>query len=74
VLKYFSSQQFRAYQAGSNTVSLFSINPEDPAKLRLIGKPQKTGGEFPMSLAFNKAGNQLCVLNGGKVNGVKSVL
>jgi len=56
--------------AGSNTVSLFSINPRDPAKLNLIGKPQNTGGEFPMSLAFNKEGNQLCVLNGGKVNGV----
>jgi hypothetical protein len=37
----------------------------------MIGQPMSTGGEFPMSLTFNKAGSQLCVLNGGQVNGVK---
>jgi len=59
-----------AVNAGSNTVSLFSINPNDPAQIHNIGKPVNSGGEFPMSLAFNAKGNQICALNGGKVNGV----
>jgi hypothetical protein len=37
----------------------------------MLGEPMSSGGEFPMSVAFNKAGNVLCVLNGGAVNGVK---
>jgi len=56
--------------AGSNSVSVFSMDPQDPAQLTMIGQPVSSGGEFPMSLAFNKEGNKLCVLNGGKVNGV----
>jgi hypothetical protein len=56
--------------AGSNTVSLFSIDPNRPAAIRRIGKPVSSQGEFPMSLAINKNGSMLCVLNGGKVNGV----
>jgi hypothetical protein len=58
-------------QPGSNTVSLFSINQNRPSVLAMVGQPMSSGGEFPMSLAFNKAGNMLCVLNGGAVNGVK---
>jgi hypothetical protein len=58
-------------QAGSNTVSMFSIDPADPININMIGKPMPSGGEFPVSLAFNKAGTQLCALNGGKVNGVR---
>jgi hypothetical protein len=58
-------------QAGSNTVSLFAIDQKRPSQISMIGQPMSTGGEFPMSLAFNKAGSQLCVLNGGQVNGVK---
>jgi 6-phosphogluconolactonase (cycloisomerase 2 family) len=59
-----------AVNAGSNTVSLFSINPNDPAQIHHIGRPVNSGGEFPMSLAFNAQGTQVCALNGGKVNGV----
>lgn len=58
-------------QAGSNTVSLFSINPEDPTRLTLLGRPVPSGGEFPQSVAINSAGTDVCVLNGGKINGVK---
>jgi hypothetical protein len=58
-------------QPGSNTVSLFAINPTQPSSLKMVGQPMSSGGEFPMSLAFNAAGNRLCVLNGGAVNGVK---
>jgi 6-phosphogluconolactonase (cycloisomerase 2 family) len=56
--------------AGSNTLSLFSINPNDPAELSPIATPVPSGGEFPMSLAFNSDGTQVCALNGGQVNGV----
>ncbi|KAJ7126021.1 hypothetical protein C8R44DRAFT_702369 [Mycena epipterygia] len=56
--------------AGSNTVTVFAINPLNPASLSMIGKPVSSGGEFPTSLAINKAGNRVCVVNGGKINGV----
>ena len=36
----------------------------------MIGFPVSTEGEFPMSLAINKNGSTVCVLNGGAVNGV----
>jgi hypothetical protein len=58
-------------QAGSNTISMFSINPDQPSQLEAIGKPVCSEGEFPMSLAFNADGTMLCALNGGKVNGVQ---
>ncbi|KAK7053768.1 hypothetical protein R3P38DRAFT_3577149 [Favolaschia claudopus] len=35
-----------------------------------IGRPVSSGGEFPNSLVINKAGNRVCAVNGGKVNGV----
>ncbi|KAF8071935.1 hypothetical protein FPV67DRAFT_1667385 [Lyophyllum atratum] len=56
--------------AGSNTLSIFKINPNDPTAISMIGKPVGSGGEFPVSLAINKAGNAVCSLNGGAVNGV----
>lgn len=60
-------------QAGSNTVSLFSINPKLPTDITPIGDPVSSEGEFPMSLSFNSNGTRLCVLNGGAVASVKSV-
>ena len=57
-------------QAGSNTISLFSINPNSPTVISQIGNPVSSEGEFPMSLAFNADGSRLCALNGGFVNGV----
>jgi len=56
--------------AGSNTATMFSINPKEPAKLKMIGQPVSTGGEFPVSVAISKQTGQVCVLNGGRVNGV----
>ncbi|KAJ7983090.1 hypothetical protein DFH06DRAFT_715224 [Mycena polygramma] len=56
--------------AGSNTVSVFAIDLFNPAQLWQVGKPVSSGGEFPTSLAINKAGTRVCVVNGGKVNGV----
>ncbi|KAJ7773983.1 hypothetical protein B0H16DRAFT_115746 [Mycena metata] len=56
--------------AGSNSVTIYAINAQNPAELTIVGKPTWSGGEFPTSLAINKAGNRLCVVNGGAVSGV----
>jgi len=56
--------------AGSNTLTVFAIDAQNPTNLVMIGKPIGSGGEFPTSLAFNKAGNRVCALNGGSINGV----
>jgi len=56
--------------AGSNTVSMFFINPVNPLDIRMVGKPVSSGGEFPVSLAVSPSTGDVCVLNGGKVNGV----
>ena len=61
-------------QAGSNTISLFSIDPSAPTNINKIGNPVSSEGEFPISLAFNADGSQLCTLNGGTVNNVMCVI
>jgi hypothetical protein len=58
-------------QPGSGTVSLFGIDPTHPSNIQMIGEPIGSGGDFPISVDFNAAGDRLCVLNGGEVNGVK---
>ncbi|KAJ7082137.1 hypothetical protein C8R44DRAFT_905026 [Mycena epipterygia] len=66
-----TAQRFVAnVNAGANTVTVFGIDDLNPARLNMIGKPVSSGGEFPASLAINKAGNRVCVVNGGKINGV----
>ncbi|KAI0777135.1 hypothetical protein BC629DRAFT_634728 [Irpex lacteus] len=60
-----------AVNAGSRTVSLFSVNPQNPTEIQQIGQPVDTAGDFPISVAFNSKGTQACVLNaGGPNNGV----
>ncbi|OJT14477.1 hypothetical protein TRAPUB_8977 [Trametes pubescens] len=63
-------QVLATVNAGSNTVSLFSIDPNAPTNINRIGEAVSSEGEFPMSLAFTSDGSRLCVLNGGTVNGV----
>ncbi|KAI0040256.1 hypothetical protein FA95DRAFT_1585087 [Auriscalpium vulgare] len=65
-----SGKVLAAVNPGSNTVSLFKINADNPSELTHFGTPVSSEGEFPMSLAFNSKGDQLCVLNGGQINGV----
>ncbi|KDR72146.1 hypothetical protein GALMADRAFT_1344401, partial [Galerina marginata CBS 339.88] len=55
---------------GSNTVAMFRIDPRDPSRLTMVGRPVPSKGEFPISVAINSEGNMVCVLNGGKVNGI----
>jgi len=46
---------------GSGTISMFEISPSDPTHLKLIGKPAKSGGDFPASVAVSsKTGNGGC--------------
>ncbi|KAJ7274381.1 hypothetical protein B0H12DRAFT_1007067 [Mycena haematopus] len=59
-----------AVNAGSNTISVFNIDPTNPTNLEMIGKPVGSGGEFPVSLAINEAGDKVCTVNGGAINGV----
>lgn len=65
-----ASNLLAAVNAGSNTLSVFKINPNDPSSITMLGSPVGTGGDFPMSVAFNREGNVVCALNGGEVNGV----
>lgn len=39
--------------------------------LKMIGKPINTGGEFPVSVDASPKTGDVCVLNGGKVNGLQ---
>ncbi|KAK7443215.1 hypothetical protein VKT23_015812 [Stygiomarasmius scandens] len=56
--------------AGSNTVSMFNIDPNDPTNPTPAGFPISSGGEFPVSITVSKKTGQVCVLNTGAVNGV----
>lgn len=38
--------------AGSDTVVMFSIDPEDPVHPRMVSAPVDTQGQFPVSLAY----------------------
>ena len=58
-------------QAGSNTLTVFQISPNNPSDLKLLGKPVYSGGDFPVSVAINKAGDMVCALNSGALNGVR---
>ncbi|TFY66579.1 hypothetical protein EVG20_g4513 [Dentipellis fragilis] len=59
-----------AVNPGSSTLTAFKINPNSPGEIAKLGEPISTEGEFPVSLAINKNGDRICVLNGGQVNGV----
>jgi len=65
-----SGQHVFTVNAGSNTATMFSINQNEPAKLKMVGQPVSTGGEFPVSVTISKQSGNVCVLNGGKVNGI----
>lgn len=65
-----TGQVLVAVNSGSNTLSLFSINPNNPIDIKMIGQPIGSGGEFPVSVAISKSGTSVCALNGGEVNSV----
>ncbi len=47
-----------AVNAGSNTLSLFKIDEQEPTKLMRVGEPVDTMGEFPVSVAASTVLNQ----------------
>jgi hypothetical protein len=59
------------FQAGSNTVVMFKIDQNNPARLKMVGGPVSSGGEFPAAVAVSTAKNMTCVVNGGAINGVQ---
>jgi hypothetical protein len=56
--------------AGSNTLSVFEIDPGNALHPRLVGSPVDTLGQFPMSVDYSPQLKQACVLNGGADAGV----
>ncbi|KAG8731387.1 hypothetical protein FRC12_019759 [Ceratobasidium sp. 428] len=51
-------------------VSTRIYTPKAP-KLIIVIQPVSSGGEFPVSVAFSEQTNEVCVLNGGRINGVQ---
>lgn len=39
--------------AGSNTVVMFNIDPQDPTNLKMVGSPADTMGEVPVSVDYS---------------------
>ncbi|KAJ6463913.1 hypothetical protein C8R45DRAFT_503229 [Mycena sanguinolenta] len=56
--------------AGSDTASVFQIDFQNPAFIRMIGQPISTQGNFPVSATIDAKTGNVCVLNAGQVNGV----
>ena len=63
-----SNNELFVVNAGSDSFSVFDIDPTDPAR-PTFKATYPSNGNFPVSLAVNSAGDTLCVLNGGLING-----
>ncbi|KAL7274681.1 hypothetical protein RUND412_002402 [Rhizina undulata] len=59
-----------AVNSGSNTLSMFMIDSQNPCKLTPVGTPQSTGGQFPQSVTYSAKLSTACVNNSGAVDGV----
>ncbi|KAK6363588.1 hypothetical protein TWF730_001012 [Orbilia blumenaviensis] len=56
--------------AGSNDITMFTIDPKDPLQLNKVGKSITSHGDLPVSLAYSPKLKTLCVANSGKRDGV----
>ncbi|KAJ7337356.1 hypothetical protein DFH08DRAFT_876586 [Mycena albidolilacea] len=56
--------------AGSDTASIFQIDFQNPAFIRMIGQPISTMGNFPVSATIDTKSGNVCILNAGQTNGV----
>jgi hypothetical protein len=61
---------FLAVNAGSNSVSVFSISCEDPTKLTRLGSPVGTNGDFPVTIGVSESLGMACVGHSGVLSGV----
>ena len=59
-----------AVNAGSNSVSLFTIDRADPTSVTLVDT-QPSGYEYPVAIGLNTAKSLACVANGGVSNGIR---
>ncbi|KAF4952816.1 hypothetical protein FSARC_12558 [Fusarium sarcochroum] len=56
--------------AGSNTLSLLTIHPEDPTKLKIVGEPAHLPGDFPNTVAVSFENKLVCVGLTGARSGI----
>ncbi|KAK1494887.1 hypothetical protein CABS01_11115 [Colletotrichum abscissum] len=59
-----------AVNAGSNTVTMFAIDPSNPTKLTMMGRPVAVPCQFPNTIAASMKHNVVCVGCSGKQSGV----
>ncbi|PVI03975.1 hypothetical protein DM02DRAFT_208054 [Periconia macrospinosa] len=59
-----------AVNAGSNTVSMLAISPDDPTQLRMVGNPAAVPGTFPNTVAASVKNSMVCVGTSGSRAGV----
>ena len=59
-----------AVNAGSNSVSMFSISETDPTKLTLVGQPAAVPAEFPNTVAASATHGLVCAGSTGAKAGV----
>ncbi|KXH42919.1 hypothetical protein CSIM01_06027 [Colletotrichum simmondsii] len=59
-----------AVNAGSNTVTMFSIDPLNSTKLTMMGQPVPVLGQFPNTIAASTKYNIVCVGCSGAQSGV----
>ncbi|KAH8895458.1 hypothetical protein GQ53DRAFT_50910 [Thozetella sp. PMI_491] len=59
-----------AVNAGSNTLTMFAIDPQDPTKLTMVGQPAAVSGEFPVTVAASAKNSLVCVGSTGAKAGV----
>lgn len=59
-----------AVNAGSNTVTMFAIDPKNPTKLTMLGRPISVPGDFPNTVAASAKNNLVCVGSSGAKSGI----
>lgn len=64
------AQNLFAVNAGSNTVTMFAIDAQDPTKLTMVGKPVAVPAEFPTTVAASQKNKMVCVGSTGAKAGV----
>lgn len=63
-------QHLFAVNAGSNTVTMFAIDPANPTKLTMAGQPVTIPGEFPNTVAASQKHQLVCVGSSGAKSGL----
>uniref|UniRef100_L7IVV1 3-carboxymuconate cyclase n=1 Tax=Pyricularia oryzae (strain P131) TaxID=1143193 RepID=L7IVV1_PYRO1 len=59
-----------AVNPGSNTLTMFAIDPKDPTKLAMVGKPAAIPGEFPVTVGASSKNKMACVGTSGAKAGI----